>query len=152
MTARRFGPEAAATEWIDPDAPFELVELTALIRNAYMRLGDVGVGGNCQEASGLVALAARQRGFPEATWEAVSVRGDDHVVCRAGRWWCDPTIEQFGYDGPWVFETVDRELFFDDCWPDRPPALTYQALQNRFEALGGYPPGVYRAVGLDQPW
>jgi len=156
MTAIRIGPEAALAEWIDPEAPFELVELTALMRDAYMRLDDHGVSGNCWEASGLVALAARQRGFPEATWEAVSQRGDHHVVCRAGKWWCDPTSEQFGFDGPWVFETVDLGLFFDERRSDHLPPLSYQMLQSRFETRGGFGepavPGLYRSVGLDPPW
>jgi hypothetical protein len=156
MTARRFGPEAAAARWIDPEAPFELVEPTALIRDAYASLDGHRVDSNCWEASGLIALAARQRGFPEATWEAVSQHGDDHVVCRAGKWWCDPTSEQFGYDGPWVFETIDFGLFFDERRPDRLPSLTYQTLRCRFEEWAGFGepavPALYESVGLDPPW
>ena len=100
-----------STWGLDAHAPFELVEATVAVRNAFAdpaSLGDdtnhagYALGGRCREASDAHALGLNRVGW-NARCMFASRYGDGHTVVLAGRWLLDPTAEQFGAEGPYVY-------------------------------------------------
>ena len=109
------GQQRERAQWIDPGAPFELVEAMVQIRNALAK-SPYGLLARCWEASGLLGLRARDLGYP-AEWQPAKALGGFHLLLASGRWMFDPTAEQFGLAGPTAFEAPDWEWFVDELDP-----------------------------------
>ena len=106
------------TKWIDPALPFDLVEATVAIRDAFVRIGgDTGTWGNCWVAAALLGTRARDLGY-QAEWESAALHNVSfHMLVGVGRWMFDPTAEQIGFPGPVAFERPNWDLFYAELAP-----------------------------------